>query len=826
MPGIGVATLAAITGLAVAFLPAPALAQMPTSSAFDQIVSDDPDARMVLEADELIYDFDRNVVSAEGAVDIYYKGYTIESDRVEYDQNTGKVFARGHVKITQPDGNVIYAETTELTDDFRDGFVQELTLVTTDETRFAAASAERFDDNVTVFNSGVYTACEPCEEQPEKPPVWQIKAKRIIHNQEEQTVYYEDASFEFFGMPIAYLPFFSHPDPTVKQQSGFLRPSFVYDADLGYAADIPYYFALAPDYDLTVSVTTYTLQGPLGSFEWRQRFERGGYYVRGAGIYQLDPGQFPITSDNHQDFRGAVQSAGEFQINDFWKWGWTGTLQSDDIFLRTYDLTDANEVRDQLYLTGQSARNWFDARTIHYQVFKESRTNNDGVQPFVHPVVDYNYIFGESILGGRLSFDANVLSLTRDDPEFLPLYPFASKKIPNPDKPGKNMLNPLFCPFRAANVLAKGPNSNTLDLLSPQACDLIGTPGTSNRLISEIRWDRTITDSIGQVFTPFASVRGDLYSISVDDPLFDDGLSSKPIIDQFLPGDTNNIVRGMAALGVEYRYPILISDDWGYQIIEPIAQVVARPDAQDNYEIPNNDALSLVFDDTNLFDLDKFSGYDLMEGGTRANVGVRYSMQTTSGIQVGGLFGQSYQLAGNNPFPLGSGLETDRSDYVAALYFSPISSLQIVNRIRLDEDDFDPRRYDFEVSGGYGPVRTAVIYSNIAADPQQGIDENREEIQGQAKLRLDENWSVWGGGRYELSGVSKNTFAQAESPQWISNSFGFGYENECISIGIAYERQYQRDQDTLPDERIMFKFSLRTLTEGTFRQSISEGDTN
>ena len=191
---------------------------------------------MLLEADELIYDFDNDLVSAVGEVDIYYRGYAIEADRVEYDQKTSQVFARGNVKITQPDGNVIYAENVELADDFRDGFVEELTLVTTDETRFAAASAERFDDNVTVFNSGVYTACKPCEEHPERAPIWQIKGKRIIHNQEEQTVYYEDASFEFFGMPIAYVPFFSHPDPTVKRQSGFLRPSFIYDKDLGFGS--------------------------------------------------------------------------------------------------------------------------------------------------------------------------------------------------------------------------------------------------------------------------------------------------------------------------------------------------------------------------------------------------------------------------------------------------------------------------------------------------------------------------------------------------------------------------------------------------------------
>src|SRR5690606_7172798 len=118
----------------------------------------------------------------------------------------------------------LYADTIELTDDFREGFVDQLTLVTPERARFASTSAQRLEDNVTVFNRGVYTACEPCEEDPARPPIWQIKAARIIHNQQERVVYYEDASFEFLGIPIAYVPFLSHPDPTVERQSGFLPP--------------------------------------------------------------------------------------------------------------------------------------------------------------------------------------------------------------------------------------------------------------------------------------------------------------------------------------------------------------------------------------------------------------------------------------------------------------------------------------------------------------------------------------------------------------------------------------------------------------------------
>lgn len=820
MPGI--VAVFAVAALSLAAAPALAQDQAPaapgqTSSVMTDMIAKDPNARMLLEADELIYDLDNDVVSASGKVDIYYKGYTVEADRVDYEQASGKVFARGNVKVTAPDKNVIYADQVELTDEFRDGFVRELTLVTADETRFAAASAERFDENVTVFNTGVYTACKPCQENPEKPPFWQIKAKRIIHNQEEQTVYYEDARFELFGMPIAYLPYFSHPDPTVKQRSGFLRPNFLYSKNLGYGVEVPYYFALAPDYDMTVSVTPYSIQGPLGAFQWRQRFETGSYDIRGAGIYQLDPDQFAANTVDNTTWRGVLQTSGQFEINSFWKWGWNGTLMSDQTFMRTYDLTNAQEVRDNLYLTGQSARNWFDARIVHYQIFQDPIRFNDDSQPIIHPVIDYNYIFDEPVYGGRLAYNANALSLSRSDAEFRPLYPQKSQFDATYGCPYGYLNNP--------NNLAALPStmsaSSILQLARSSTCELVAAPGNTNRVVQELSWDRTITDSAGQVFTPFLSVRGDVYTYDISDPYVSDGFTAVSVLNRFMPNGDDTILRGMATAGFEYRYPILISNNWGYQIIEPVAQVIARPDAQDNASIPNNDALSMVFDDTTLFQIDKFSGYDRMEGGTRANVGLRYNAQTNSGIRVGGVFGQSYQLAGENPFPAGTGLETDRSDYVAALYFSPISSLQIVNRIRLDESNFDNKRYDLEVSGGYGAISSSLVYSNIAPDPQQGFSERREEIQGLAKVKLDANWSVWAGGRYELSGTPDTSQYPNHSPQWISNTFGFGYENECVTLAIAYSRQYARDLDLEPDERIMFKFALRTLTEGQFSQSLS-----
>jgi len=138
-------------------------------------------APMLVQATEIKYDYTNNTVAAVGNVQIYYGGATIEADEVVYDQKTKRLRAQGNVRLTEPDGKITYGQLLDLTDDYRDGFVDSLRLETPDDTRFAAARADRAKGNYTVLQNGVYTACEPCKDNPKKPPLWQVQAARIIH---------------------------------------------------------------------------------------------------------------------------------------------------------------------------------------------------------------------------------------------------------------------------------------------------------------------------------------------------------------------------------------------------------------------------------------------------------------------------------------------------------------------------------------------------------------------------------------------------------------------------------------------------------------------
>jgi LPS-assembly protein len=742
------------------------------------------DGQMLVQAVEVDYDYNNQRVSAVGNVQMFYNGTSIEADKVTYDQKTKRLHAEGNIRLTDADGKITYANIMDLSDDYRDGFVDSLRVDTEDATRMAATRADRTSGNYTVFENGVYTACAPCKDDPKKPPLWQVKGARIIHNQTEKMLYFENAQLEFFGVPMAYLPYFSTPDPTVKRKSGFLMPGYTSVSTYGFGVEIPYYFALAPDYDMTINPRFTTRQGVLLQGEFRQRLIDGSYRIRAYGIDQLDPGAFAGQPGDRQ-FRGGVETKGQFALNDKWVWGWDGVLLSDYYFMSDYRLSQYNdplnsfmslptEAISQLYLTGVGNRSFFDARTIYYLSF----SGNQDKVPVIHPVIDYNNVINSPILGGEFSYKTNFTSLTRDTAAFDPITTLANTTG--------------LCLNASADPLAR----------LPAQCLLRGMPGTYTRLTAEAQWRRSFTDSFGQIWTPFAIARVDAIDASI---------SNQPGVSNFLPVGDTQALRVMPTVGLEYRYPFINVQPWGTTTIEPIAQIIIRPNETYAGKLPNEDAQSLVFDASNLFSVDKFSGYDRVEGGGRANVGVQATTQFDRGGSINVLFGQSYQLFGMNSFAVAdvtntgvdSGLATQRSDYVAKASYSPNRTYTFTTRARLDEATLNVNRFEAEGRASFDRWSVALTYGNYAEQPALGYLTRREGLLGSASVKLAANWVVSGAARWDLEANKLN--------QYI---VGAGYVDDCFVLAANYVTSYNYSAGTTPPilgHAFMLQIGLRTI---------------
>jgi len=748
-------------------------------------------SEMLLEADTLIYDNNDDTVTASGGVRIDYGGNRLVANKVTYDRRSRRLLASGDVQVVDADGTTIYSDQIDVTDDFGDGFVNALRVQTVDKTYFAAESGERRGGFLTTFNNGVYTACEPCEEQPDRAPPWRIKAKRIIWNQQTKTVRFENSSFEFFGLPIGNFPSFEMADPTVKRKSGFLFPGISFKSDLGVGVSIPYYFALSPTYDLTVTGTGYTEQGFLGEAEWRQRFNNGEYSVTIAGINQANPDAFDRnTVDSGPDgdpneFRAMMGTQGRFAINSRWDFGWNVLVQTDKNFSRTYGIQDYNDFvyRSEVYLTGLDDRNYFDLRGMKFDVQEQTLDNDpvtgneifdarDDEQPWVLPSFDYSYIPDRPVFGGELSFDVNARALTRDKQD-------VTYFVENDPSSGVETVN--------------------------------GITNSSSRLTAEAEWKRSFVSDAGLVMTPLLAFQADTtqvnYSAASVDAINDMAASH--------PGGgwatdiKSAYQRLLATAGLELRFPLLFASQNSSHVVEPMAQLFARNDAAygETLGIPNEDAQSFVFDATSLFERDKFSGYDRIEGGTRANVGFRYSGMFGNGWTTNGIVGQSYQLAGENPFTspdlvnVGaySGLETDTSDFVGLVGFATPFGLSASASTRLDENTLEMRRGELKAGYTGNAFAVSARYAFIQAQPLYGFDEDRREMTLGGSARFHENWRVFGSGTYDF-----------EKSVLVRDSVGFAYDDECFTYLMTFSET--RDRDTEETEQtIGFNISFRTL---------------
>jgi LPS-assembly protein len=743
--------------------------------------------QMLVRAEEINYDYTNERVSAVGNVQLYFGSSTLEADRVIYDQKTKRLHAEGNVRLAQPDGTVTYGEIMDLSDDYRDGFVDSLRLDAPEQTRFAAERAQR-TENFTIFHNGVYTACEPCQTDPTKPPKWQVKAARIIHDQGEKMLYFEDANLEFLGVPMAYLPYLSAPDPTVKRKTGVLVPNYSTSTVYGLGVAVPYYWALAPNYDFTFTPMITTRQGPLLQGEWRQRLLNGSYSIRATGVFQQDKELF-LGTPGDRDWRGSVETYGQFNLSDKWVWGWDGTLLSDRNYLYDYGLIRNLQVSNilkfvtpdyalsQLYLAGRGDRSYFDARAMYF--YGLSPLDNQGQLPVVHPVIDHDYVFKSPIFGGELGFHNNLISLSRDTANFDPISQAA--------------INGGLCLPTTADPAA----------INTANCLLRGVPGNYTRASSEWNWKRTVIDGYGQMFTPFVMVRGDVANINV---------SAQPGVSNYINVGETDIGRVMPTAGIEYRYPLINVQSWGTQTIEPIAQLIVRPNETLVGSFPNEDAQSLIFDDSNLFKINKFSGWDRVEGGGRANVGVQYTAQFNRGGNVNVLFGQSYQLFGLNSFALGgltntglnSGLDTAQSDYVARASYQPNSLFTFTSRFRFGQEDFTLQRSELETTASFGRWSTSVMYGSYAAQPALGLLNRREGILANARLKLNPNWLLMGGGGYDI-----------RTHQLTQTQIGLGYIDDCLILALNYITSYAYSGSVSVNHTYMMQLTLRTLGGNT-----------
>ena len=305
-----------------------------------QVPPEKPGLPVALIADTVEYDTVTGRLTASGNVEIHYGERTLTADRIVYNSDTGRITAEGSIVLRDPSGATVFADFADLDAELRDGLVRGARAVMGENIRLSAAEARRVDARFNALSKAVYSPCKVCSDDP--TPLWRIRARRVIHDEVEKRIHYQDATFDVLGVPVFWLPWFSHPDPTIDRASGFLVPEFRQSSTYGFGTRVPYYWVIDDTSDLTFSPLLTSGDGGVGVVEYRRAFGSGSFTTAGS-----------LTFNDYQgsnELHGHIEARGEFDlVNDF-KWGFDGIGVTDRGYLRRYDFSDEDRLTSELFV--------------------------------------------------------------------------------------------------------------------------------------------------------------------------------------------------------------------------------------------------------------------------------------------------------------------------------------------------------------------------------------------------------------------------------------------------------------------------------------------
>jgi len=365
------------------------------------------------EADQLSYDAETREITATGHVRLEKDSYILEAASVTYNERTGVAEANGAVTLTTPNGDKLLAPHMVLENTLKDALIEDLRLLMADGAQVRAAKGIRDSNTDTMsLERAVYSPCKVCADGSEDKPLWQIKAVKIVHDKEKRRLIYDDAMLEVFGVPVFWTPYFSHPDPTVDKASGLLPLTVKTTKNLGFYVGLPYYWVIDDSKDLTVTPTFTTKEGLLLQTEYRQHVGTGEFSIGGSITRAKERDNNNILTGN-KEFRGHVESKGQFAHSQKWRSTYQLNWASDDTYLRRYDISDADTLVSEYKLEGFYDRSYISARTIAFQGLRVEDIS--GLTAFALPLIDVEYVSKLKPLGGTVSLRGNALALHRTD---------------------------------------------------------------------------------------------------------------------------------------------------------------------------------------------------------------------------------------------------------------------------------------------------------------------------------------------------------------------------------------------------------------------------
>ncbi len=303
---------------------------------------------------------------AEGAVEVFYREARLRARRIVYDRSGEHLTIEGPIVLTEEGGTILLADSADLDADLRDGILQGARLVLDQQLQIAADTVVRSEGRYTQMNRTVASSCEVCADRP--TPLWEIRARKVIHDQLERQIYFSDAQFRVLGVPIFYSPYLRLPDPTLDRATGFLFPTFRTTSTLGTGIKVPYFIRLGDSADLTLAPYLSTSRTRTLDLRYRQAFRSGAVEFNGAiSRDDLQPGET----------RGYLFGGGRFALSEGYQLDFGIEAVSDPAYVQDYGLEDRDRLVSFAEISRTRRNEYLSVRGRAFQSIRAGDVNSE-----------------------------------------------------------------------------------------------------------------------------------------------------------------------------------------------------------------------------------------------------------------------------------------------------------------------------------------------------------------------------------------------------------------------------------------------------------------
>lgn len=713
---------ACVTAVAFLTFAVPSYAALLPDGFFDRVPAPGQ-GQAAIEADYLSQNAS-GVVTATGQVDMAYQGYFATADKVIYDQATQDVTLVGNVVVRDPEGTEYASDRVEVTGNFKKAMLQSLVMVTTDRALITASRVDHDEDGVSSLQNGTYSPCGTCIDEKGRRIGWRVRTEKMVYDQDNELVDLEQPVLEILGYPFAWLPWVRLPDPSNPRASGFRMPGHAFTGDIGLKLEFPYFFAAGENTDVTLVPTLLSRQGVLLNATVDHRFSDWVQVsVTASGLYQLDRSAFSGAVGD-REWRGAIQTSTRFTPTKNWVLGTSYSVLSDRAYLGDYVVATRGSETNEIYAEYLTPYSFADIRVQEFVVLGQATQVDQDQQAMALPRVRFEHLQDLGEETGQINVSGSFLYAKR--------------------------LNDA------------GQTVNGVPYVT-------GYAGNKTHGKLEAAWTKQWVSAPGVLFTPYLGVRADYATY--------DGGSA------LIPG-AQELFTATPIAAIDMRYPFYAVDGGSTHVIEPIAQLVYRGSDVTEVGITNDDAQSFVFDDTNLFSFNRFSGADRQETGLRANIGGRYSADFADGSYLDFVAGQSFHLAGTNGLGVSDGAQTGTSSglgttssYVVAGVSGAINPhFKFGAKLQYDPANAKVARTALSVVAAHSGWSLGVDYAFTAADPLLGALDDQQDIRSALQVPLVEYWHANGTVSYDLT-----------RGELLDHSVGLTYDDGFFAVTGSYQ---------------------------------------